>query len=160
MRMTNRTGFSPIVLLASLLLASAMARAAPEPVATAPIPPPVPTAPLATAPPAATATGTVLSPAKPPSQISPKKSASSASRKHIDRKAAAAHRPHRKIERRQLVAGASPPPRPPVRPHYYPGEVVTGPEGDGPPFPPPWYDRGRPLAAYPYPGPRGPMPPW
>jgi hypothetical protein len=155
--MVNRTGFFPIVLLVSLLLASAMARAREEPVATAPIPPPVPTAPLATAPPAAKATGTVLSPAKRPAQVSPKKTASSATRKPIERKTAA-HRPHRKIERHQLVARASPPPRPPLPPRYYPGVLMTGPDGDGPPFPPPWYDRGRPLAAYP--GPRGPMPPW
>ena len=39
-------------------------------------------------------------------------------------------------------------------------EPVLGPEAEGPSFPPPWYDRGRPLAAYPYPGPRGPMRPW
>jgi hypothetical protein len=74
-------------------------------------------------------------------------------------KRAAAQKPSRpaKHERHLLVARAYPPPAPVQPPrYYYPGAPVFNPDNDGPPFPPPWYDRGRPLAGYPGPGPRGP----
>jgi len=173
--MANRAGLFPILLLASLLFAPIVAPAAEEPVATAPIPPPVPSAPFiapttpATPPPVPKAPMTATpapkapataSPAKPPSETSAKKSASAAARKQVEHKTAAVHRLHRRSERRQLAARFSPPPRPAMQPRYYSGEPVLGPEAEGPSFPPPWYDRGRPLAAYPYPGPRGPMRPW
>jgi hypothetical protein len=178
--MTNRAGLSLILPLIWLLFIPAIARGADEPVASAPIPPPLPAPyvvpstpphPAAAPPhPASTpaanspitkAPGAAMTPAKPLSTEVAKKSEPAAARKSSEHKTAAAHRPsrHRKVEARRLVAHASPP-RALQRPRYYAGGTMPGPEVDGPPpFPPPWYDRGRPLAGYPY-GPRGPLPPW
>jgi hypothetical protein len=203
-----------IVMMLSMLSVAQFARAADEPVATAPIPPllaapsasppgapkapaiptPIgapktlpgpkaiggiasPARPLSpsalsaatpsTAPPKATAapksSGGLAGPAKPPSLAAaelPKRTLRPPALPRIEpAKRAAAQKPSRpaKRERRLLVARSYPPPasmRPPR--YYYPGAPVFNPDNDGPPFPPPWYDRGRPLAGYPGPGPRGP----
>jgi hypothetical protein len=61
-------------------------------------------------------------------------------------------------ERHPLFAGDYAPPAP-MRPrYYYPGAPVFDSDNEGPPPfpPPPWFGRGRPLAGYPGPGPRGP----
>ena len=154
--MVKRGGFFPIVLLLATALVPATVRAAAEeePVATALIPPLPAQAPSA---PKAAATPTAAKPVSPPAA---KPGAGLASRKTIEQQHRAAHQSHRKTERRRMIAQVAPP-RPAAPPRYFPGPPMPGPQAvEGPSLPPPWYDRGRPLAFYPYPGPRGPMPPW
>ncbi len=157
--MVNRTGFFAMaVLLATTLVPATLRAAAEEPVATAVIPPlPPPAPPIPSTPKAAAA----ATPAKPSAPPAAKPGAGAAARKAIEHRHMAAHRVHRRTEHRRLIAQVAPPPRPAMPPRYYPGPPATGPQAlEGPSMPPPWYDRGRPLAFYPYPGPRGPMPPW
>ena len=167
-----------LVLGAWLPCGAVPARAADEPVATAPIPP-LPRdqpaiVPLHSARP-------VAAPAKPAPRTAAKPERAAASRQHqrteTNRKKVAAdtaapgkrtkQRPAetgRRAERRKSHTESTearaaridqlrPPPdyyRP--RRYHYREEIV------GPPFPPPWYDRGPPFGGMPYP--RRPMPPW
>ena len=172
--MRRLTALPPLALAAGLLL-PLPARAADEPVATAPIPPPAATAPQSKTPPQA--------------QLAPRKPAPHASRREAEKKTAHAKRqrgkrseqaiattrkhpvialgerkaphgtqPQRRAEPPRTLASREPPPRQPAqRPRRsYREEYMVEPAT--PPFPPPWYDRGPPFAYMPYP--RGPMPPW
>jgi hypothetical protein len=150
-----------IVVLLWMLGAGQIARAADEPVATAPIPPPL-AAPPASAAAAPKSIGGIAGPAKPHSLAAaevPKRTLRPPALPRIEpAKHAAAQKPSRpaKRERHLLVARAYPPPGALPPRYYYPGAPVFTPDNEGPPFPPPWYDRGGPLAGYPGPGPRGP----
>jgi hypothetical protein len=151
---------------------STIARASAEPVATAVIPPPLadpsaraPSAstPAASAPAARKAAKASASPAKPSSagaaELSKRSARHAALPRNEPAKSAVAQKPsrHAKRERHIVVARAYPPPAPARPRYYYPGAPVADPDNGGPPWPPPWYDRGRPLAGYPYPmPPRGP----
>ena len=134
--MPKRPGLLPLLVFAVLLL-PALARAADEPVATAPIPPPLPAAPAPAAtypvPPKPPAAATTAAPA-------PKRSAHAAEPKRAKRKLATHHRAprHARAARHQFVARALPPH--PPRSRYY-DEIVPVPDS-GPSLPPPWYDRG------------------
>jgi hypothetical protein len=122
-------------------------------------------APSAAAPKATAApkpSGGIAGPAKPPSLAASEASKRTLRPPELPRSEpanrTAAQKPSRaaKHERHPLFARAYPPPAA-MRPrYYYPGAPVFNPDNDRPPFPPPWYDRGRPLAGYPGPGPRGP----
>lgn len=173
--MADRSGLFPTAALVALLLAPTIGWAD-EPVATAPIPPPAP--PVVSAPalptqpagepdkpafvkpyaakPAAPKPATAAVPAKRPVR--------SAARPDRDKNKSAAsrHRPSRLPKQEKpdkqhaAVAASSPPPRHKPARRYYAG--IPAPI-DGPPIPPPWYDRDPSFGGY-YPGPwrRGPMP--
>jgi len=109
------------------------------------------------------AAGAIASPAKPASpaggDLSKRTLHPAALPRSEPAKSAVAQKPsrHAKRERHIVVARAYPPPAPARPRYYYPGAPVADPDNSGPPWPPPWYDRGRPLAGYPYPmPPRGP----
>ncbi|HEX6443085.1 MAG TPA: hypothetical protein VF007_12920 [Stellaceae bacterium] len=165
-----------------LLCGATPSRAADEPVATAPIPP-LPrdrpaVVPLHSSPP-------VAAPAKPAPRTAtkPQRAAPSDKRKRAEthhkkpdnaadaRKSTKQHAgetgkrteprnshtpgPEPRPARHETAASRDqlrPPTDYPPRRYYYRQEI------EGPPFPPPWYDRGPPFAGMPYP--RGPMRPW
>lgn len=170
-----------LALAAWLLCGAIPARAADEPVATAPIPPP-PTDRPATVP--LRSPPAVAAPAKPLPKAAAKseRAAVSQERRHAERhhkkpdtaadarstskrrsRDSAKRAEHRKSDTdrtepratsREITASLDQL-RPPTdyRPRrYYYREEVEG------PFPPQWYERGPPFAGMPYP--RGPMPPW
>ncbi len=168
--MNGRAGLLAIVLAGALLLGPTSPRAADEPVATAPIPP-LPDAPAVVP----LAQRPAVIPAKPAPKTAAKPAGPAATRERehasADHRKPAVHDPaksskraeqdrsrrrelERRPERRQAAASRGQPDDRPRR--YYREDVMTGP--GGPPFPPPWYDRGPPFAAMPYP--RGPLPPW
>ena len=158
--MADRAGLLP--LLFAVLLLPALAWAADEPVATAPIPPPT-----AATPPPATQEHAVpakppAAPAKAPSAATlpaapsniaagPKKPAHTAAVKRPKRKIVVAHRPLRHVKPAPPQFAARVPAPRPSRPRYY-EELVPVPEGDGPAMPP-WFQDGPSM--YGYPGPRG-----
>jgi hypothetical protein len=179
--MGSRIGLFAMALAGAVLWSGLPSRAADEPVATAPIPPPPrdqpATVPLHSPPP-------VVAPVKPAPKAAAKPERAAAS--HQPKRAQTRHRKRdaatetrksseqrpgetgKRAERRKWPADKretrearreavarrdrvrSPAAYRPRR--YYYREEVEG------PFPPPWYDRGPPFAAMPYP--RGPMPPW
>jgi hypothetical protein len=165
--MRRRTGLLAIALAGALLGGGAPARAAEEPVATATIPPP---------PPAATPMVVPLpqrAAPVPPKQVAPKtarrtererKPAATADRrKPAMRNAAEASRLAEREKarasasaRQQTAAAKREQPR--ARAEYRPRRYYYREYRVEPPYPPPWYDRGPPFAAMPYP--RGMMPPW
>jgi hypothetical protein len=184
--MAKRLKLFPVVTLLSVLPlvlpmvlgASAVARAADQPVASAVIPPPLPDTPVVVSPNAASPTtarpkrtptakaaskpavvakapAAIASPAKPGSRADAEPSKRvlrpSAVPSVETAKRAAAQKPSRHAERERHLqfAGGSALPRYPTRPrYYYPGAPVIGPDFDGPPS---WYDRGMPPGY-----PRGP----
>jgi hypothetical protein len=172
----RRTGLVAIILAGALLGCGAPARAAGEPVATAPIPPP----PAAAATPMVVPLSQRASPA-PPKTTAPKTAApklarpAEGERKHTDtvdrrkppmRDAASPKKqadrskiqttPRERHAERQPARVRREQPR--LRAEYRPPRYYYREYREGPPFPPPWYDRGPPFAAMPYP--RGMMPPW
>ena len=157
--MPNRLGVLLAVVLAGLFAAPTLARAADEPVATAPIPPP-PSPPAAATPPQPDKPF-VVSPtapkAAPPKTAAarPKRPPHSAQTAEHDRKAASRHRPSRQVKqnRPHAVAHAAPPPvrRPRPRPRDYAGDL---------PPPPPWYDAAPYGGYYAAPWRHGPFMPW
>jgi hypothetical protein len=169
--MPRRTGLLAIALVGALLAAGAPARAADEPVATATIPPPPPAAapmvvplPQRAAPaPSKTAAPKTARPAererKPAVTADRRKPASrnaADAKKRAEREKARASAPARRPERQQATAAKREQPR--VRAEYRPRRYYYREYQVEPPYPPPWYDRGPPFAAMPYP--RGMMPPW
>ena len=172
--MRRRTGLLAIALAAALLAAGAPARAAEEPVATAPIPPPpaaatpmvVPLPRAAPAPPKATLPKPVAPKTAGPAERERKPAVTADRRKPAMRNAAetskrtALAKPRTPVraryqERQQATASRQ---QPRVRAEYRPRRYYYREYREGPAYPPPWYDRGPPFAAMPYP--RGMMPPW
>ena len=164
--MSRRTHLLAIAFVGALLYGVAPSHAADEPVATAPIPP-LPDAPavvpLPQRPEAKPAPKAVAKAARPPAAREREHASAdhrktavhdpAKSSKRVEQERSRRPAPERRPERQQAAASRDQL-RPPsdYRPRRYYRE-----EMDGPPFPPPWYDRGPPFAAMPYP--RGPMPP-
>jgi hypothetical protein len=168
--MTLRSAIAGLALATALCCNAAPSRAADEPVATAPIPPPlraeapaiVPISPRAA--PAPTKPAAAIKAAKAPAPERKREHSTAERRRPVVRDAAETSRhpkrsasapaPERRPARQQATAIGDEPRAASYRlpRRDYREEVVR------PPFPPPWYDRGPPFAAMPYP--RGPMPPW
>jgi len=168
--MRRRTGLLAIALAAALLAAGAPARAAEEPVATAPIPPPpaaatpmvVPLPRAAPAPPKATLPKPVAPKTAGPAERERKPAVTADRRKPALRNAADAKKRAERDKARASVPGrrqtTASREQPRVRAEYRPRRYYYREYREGPAYPPPWYDRGPPFAAMPYP--RGMMPPW
>ena len=166
--MSRRTGLLALAVAGALLYRAAPVSGADEPVATAPIPPAVtqPPAqhPLHVSPNPAKAGPGTAKPAKPAVKNHERKSAerhkpavhdAGGTSKRAERGQSHRPAPEPRPEHRHAAASRDQlrPPPPDYRPRRYYREEI-----EGPPFPPPWYERGPPFAAMPFP--REPMPPW
>ena len=172
----RRTGLIAIIVAGALLGFGAPAQAAGEPVATAPIPPPPAAAatpmvvPLSQrafpAPPKTTAPKTAAPKLTRPAEGERKRTDTADRRQPAMRDAANPKKQagsskaqptarERHPERQQARVSRE---RPRLRAEYRPRRYYYREYRGAPSLPPPWYDRGPPFAAMPYP--RGMMPPW
>ena len=177
--MAQRALAFALAVAAWLLCGAAPSRAADEPVATAPIPPPPrdhpAIVPLHSPSPVATSSKPApRTPAKPERAAPPheRKRAETHHKKAAEDRKSSKQRAGETGKRAERRKSHSPGPEPrpagremagtrdqlrppadyPPRRYYYRQEV------GGPPFPPPWFERGPPFAGVPYP--RRPMRPW